>query len=37
MGAPGFHFYALNQAQATLAIMRNLGLPKQPKKQAVTA
>lgn len=27
MGAPGFHFYALNQAEATLAIMRNLDLP----------
>lgn len=27
MGAPGLHFYALNQAEATLAIMRNLGLP----------
>lgn len=28
MGAPGLHFYALNQAEATLSIMRNLNLHK---------
>lgn len=28
MGAPGLHFYALNQAESTLAIMRNLNLLK---------
>lgn len=28
LGAPGLHFYALNQAEATLAIMRNLNLHK---------
>ncbi|HLR30471.1 MAG TPA: methylenetetrahydrofolate reductase [Paenalcaligenes sp.] len=32
LGAPGFHFYALNQAEATLAIMRNLNLPQQQRR-----
>lgn len=35
MGAPGLHFYALNQAEATLAIMRNLDLPRQTAPLAV--
>jgi len=26
-GAPGIHFYTMNQAEPTLAILRNLGLP----------
>jgi methylenetetrahydrofolate reductase (NADH) len=28
-GAPGFHFYTMNQAEPTLAIMSNLALPDQ--------
>ncbi|MES2684198.1 MAG: methylenetetrahydrofolate reductase [NAD(P)H], partial [Pseudomonadota bacterium] len=26
-GAPGIHFYTLNQAEPTLKLWRNLGLP----------
>ena len=33
-GAPGLHFYTLNQAQASLNIWRNLGLDQQPDKIA---
>lgn len=35
LGAPGFHFYALNQAEATLAVMRNLGLLTLPRAVAI--
>lgn len=33
-GAPGLHFYTLNQAQASLNIWHNLGLDQQPEKIA---
>lgn len=37
LGAPGFHFYALNQAEATLAVMRNLNLVEQKRKEIALA